>query len=136
MSELKTVIVSDNVIINVGDWDYQEHEVVINQNEIDAAEEHNASVDEENYVEVPEPILETVQQNPLPEGATVEERDMFFTDEYGWREVGWEPPMTAAEKTAHLEQENRMLKLQNQANTERMEFVEELIAEIAMKVYE
>ncbi|KOY81588.1 hypothetical protein I6G82_08275 [Lysinibacillus macroides] len=43
---------------------------------------------------------------------------------------------TAEEKAVRLEQENKLLKLQNQANVERMEFVEELIAEIAMKVYE
>ena len=43
---------------------------------------------------------------------------------------------TLAEKTARLEQENKLLKLQNKENTERMEFMEDLIAEIAMKVYE
>lgn len=43
---------------------------------------------------------------------------------------------TAEEKAARLEQENKLLKLQNQANAERMEFMEDLIAEIAMKVYE
>ncbi|MFY0521035.1 hypothetical protein ACOMCU_24900 [Lysinibacillus sp. UGB7] len=42
---------------------------------------------------------------------------------------------TAEEKAARLEQENKLLKLQNQANTERMEFMEDLIAEIAMQVY-
>ncbi|WP_342472182.1 hypothetical protein MHH70_18320 [Metasolibacillus sp. FSL H7-0170] len=35
-----------------------------------------------------------------------------------------------------LEQENKLLKLQNQANAERIEFMENLITEIAMKVYE
>ncbi|KYG91490.1 hypothetical protein A0U40_00645 [[Bacillus] sp. KCTC 13219] len=93
IQEVKTVVVLDNEIINVGEWDYQEG------------------------------------QNSLPNGATVEEREMFFTDEYGWREVGWALPMT-------LEQENKLLKLQNQANAERLEFMEDLIAEIAMKVYE
>lgn len=43
---------------------------------------------------------------------------------------------TLAETTARLEQENKLLKLQNKANAERMEFMEDLIAEIAMKVYE
>ncbi len=43
---------------------------------------------------------------------------------------------TEKEMAARLEQENKLLKLQNQANTERMEFMEDLITEIAMKVYE
>lgn len=42
---------------------------------------------------------------------------------------------TAEEKAARLEQENKILRLQNQANTERMDFMEDLIAEIATKVY-
>lgn len=43
---------------------------------------------------------------------------------------------TPEETAERLELENKLLKLQNQANTERMEFMEDLIAEIAMKVYE
>jgi len=43
---------------------------------------------------------------------------------------------TAEERANRLEQENKLLKLQNKANTERMDFMEDLIAEIAMKVYE
>ncbi|AVK84261.1 hypothetical protein C3943_12110 [Lysinibacillus sp. B2A1] len=42
---------------------------------------------------------------------------------------------TAEERAARLEQENKILRLQNQANTERMYFMEDLIAEIATKVY-
>lgn len=31
--------------------------------------------------------------NPMPEGAVVEEREFEYTEEYGWREVGYvEPP--------------------------------------------
>lgn len=43
---------------------------------------------------------------------------------------------TPEEKAERLEQENKLLKLQNQANAERMDFMEDLIAEIAMQVYE
>lgn len=129
-TELKTVVILNGEIINVGEWDYQEQRVITNQNEIDAANKYNESVENEaDYIEVPEPIFETRQQNPLPTGATTEEREMQYSEEFGWREVGWTPPMT-------LEQENKLLKLQNQANAERMEFMEDLIAEIAMKVYE
>ncbi|AVK85980.1 hypothetical protein C3943_22035 [Lysinibacillus sp. B2A1] len=42
---------------------------------------------------------------------------------------------TAEERADRLEQENKILRLQNQANTERMDFMEDLIAEIATKVY-
>lgn len=43
---------------------------------------------------------------------------------------------TTEERAARLEQENKILRLQNQANAERMDFMEDLIAEIATKVYE
>lgn len=63
------------------------------------------------------------------EGATQEEIDEHYKGL---------PPLLPSneEKMAQLEQENKLLKLQNQANMERMEFVEDLIAEIAMKIYE
>lgn len=109
-TELKTVVILNGEIINVGEWDYQEQRVITNQNEIDAANKYNESVkNETDYIEVPEPIFEAKQQNPLPTGAIIEERDMFFTDEHGWREVGWTPPLTADEKLAQLEQEKEQL---------------------------
>ena len=43
---------------------------------------------------------------------------------------------TAEEKAARLEKENNLLTAQNKALGERMEFMEDLIAEIAIKVYE
>ncbi|WPK10602.1 hypothetical protein R6U77_11990 [Lysinibacillus louembei] len=109
IKELKTVVILDNEIINVGEWDYQEQRVVSNQAKIDAAIEHNVAVDEENYIEMPAPIIETIQRNPLPAGAIVEEREMHYTDEHGWREVSWTPLMTADEKIANLEQEKEQL---------------------------
>lgn len=110
MSELKTVVVLNSEIINVGEWDYREKQIVINQTEIDAANQRNASVvNEEGYIKIPEPIVEVKEENPLPIGATIEEREMFFTEKHGWREVGWTPPLTADEKLAQLEQEKEQL---------------------------
>lgn len=43
---------------------------------------------------------------------------------------------TLEEKAVRLEKENNLLTAQNKALGERMEFMEDLIAEIAMKVYE
>lgn len=49
-----------------------------------------------------------------------------------------QPPTveTDAEKIARLEQENKLLAAQNAANADRMEFIEDVIAEMAYKVYE
>lgn len=54
-------------------------------------------------------IINVGALEPLPEGATVEVREMLYTEEYGWREVGWIPPMTQDEKIAQLEKENEEL---------------------------
>lgn len=55
---IKTVIVLNGEIINIGKWESNE---------------------------------------PMPEGATIEERDMEFTDENGWREIGYAPHKTELE---------------------------------------
>lgn len=61
----KSVVILNGEIYHVGEWDYQKYE------------------DEEGN---------EIVGNPLPEGATIEEREMEYTKEYGWREVGWKPP--------------------------------------------
>lgn len=45
-------------------------------------------------------------------------------------------PPTAVERIASLETENNLLKAQNQALADRAEFIEDIIAEMAMKVYQ
>ena len=60
MKELKEVVIVDGKIFHVGDWDYQ-------------------------IVEV-DGFIHTL--NPLPDGATIEQREMAYTSEYGWKEVG------------------------------------------------
>lgn len=110
ITELKTVVILNGEIINIGEWDYQGQRVITNQSEIDAAKKYNESVEKEaDYIEVPESIFETKQKNPLPTGAIIEEREMFFTDEHGWREVGWTLPRTTDEKITQLEQEKEQL---------------------------
>lgn len=110
IKELKKVVKLNSKIINVGEWDYQEYSVVVNQKQIDDANKHNASVEnEEDYVEVPSPIIEVRQENPLPDGAVVEEVEMTYTEEHGWRETNWIQPLTQEEKIAKLEQEKEKL---------------------------
>ncbi|MBY9080985.1 hypothetical protein KIH86_07515 [Paenibacillus sp. HN-1] len=47
-----------------------------------------------------------------------------------------EVPETAEEKLARLEQENTLLKAQNAALSDRADFIEDVIAEMAMQVYQ
>lgn len=67
---IKTCVVLNSEIINIGQWDYQ-------------------------YTEVEG---EQIANNPLPEGTVIEERDFEYSEEYGWREVGWKPPLSTEEQ--------------------------------------
>jgi len=46
------------------------------------------------------------------------------------------PELTLSEQVAELKQENTLLKAQNSALTERTEFIEDVIAEMAQQVYQ
>lgn len=46
---------------------------------------------------------EGVINNPIPDGATIEQRDFEFTDENGWREIGIVIPKTPQEQIAELQ---------------------------------
>lgn len=67
MRELKTCVVLNGKVINIGPWD-----------DMDG-------------------------NNPLPEGATIEEREFEYSDEYGWREIGVSKPPTTEERIQALE---------------------------------
>lgn len=43
-------------------------------------------------------VINVGELEELPEGAIVEEREMQYTPEYGWREVGWRPPISEIDK--------------------------------------
>ncbi|EHB65277.1 hypothetical protein [Paenibacillus lactis] len=58
---------------------------------------------------------------------------LVFADEYP-ELPGPEP--TLSEQVAELKQENTLLKAQNSALTERTEFIEDVIAEMAQQVYQ
>lgn len=62
MSELKTVVVLDGEIINVGEWDYQYIEQIN---------------DDGTASQIP--------QNPLPDVATIEQREMVYSVDKGWQ---------------------------------------------------
>jgi len=44
----------------------------------------------------------------IPNTST-EDRDLYYTDEHGWREVGYLPPLTDKERIAELEQAINMI---------------------------
>lgn len=64
-----------------------------------------------------------------PDGWVYDENTGTFYQE------GWEPPETTDQKVYRLEQENKTLKAQVQAVSERNDFIEDCIAEMAMQVY-
>lgn len=86
-SMIKTCVVLDGKIINVGDWDFQYLQVEINPPEYD-----------EDGKVIKDAVYEQVAQNPLPKGAVIEERDFGYMEEHGWREVGWKPPLSTEEQ--------------------------------------
>ena len=64
--------------------------------------------------------------NPLPEGAIEEERDFECNEERGWYEVGTIPQPSEIE----------ILQAKLNSATQQLDFQEELIVELAMKVYQ
>lgn len=57
-------------------------------------------------------IINVGEMADMPEGATLEEREMEYTLEYGWREVSWKPPISEVDKLRH------QIEVQNQAIAE------------------
>lgn len=59
-----------------------------------------------------------------------------YDDENGtFYQPGWVPPETTEQKVVRLEQENALLKAQLTAVSDRNDFIEDCIAEMAMQVY-
>lgn len=73
---IKKCYVIDAKVINVGEWDYQK------------------TINEQG---------EEVISNPLPQGATEENRDFEYTEERGWFEVGKITEPTEKERVDMLE---------------------------------
>ena len=70
-------------------------------------------------------IINIGKMEDMPEGATLEEREMEYTDEHGWREVGWQPPLPDKERIRQLEIENQGMKEeQAQTNVTLLELME------------
>ncbi|MEF3313337.1 hypothetical protein PV433_31085 [Paenibacillus sp. GYB004] len=119
MIERKQCVVHDGVIINIGPWDEQIHSMPTGEYETVVIKPERTETDEEgNEVIIPE---ETIQvelyedrpTNPMPEGATIEERDFEYDDVYGWREAGTPIPESDAQKVARLESELSVSKSDN-----------------------
>jgi len=66
---MKSCVVLNGRVINIGEWDYQKEMVG----------------------------TEEVIHNPMSEGAIIEERDFEYSDDRGWYQVGVQAPKTAIE---------------------------------------
>lgn len=51
-------------------------------------------------------IINVGAMERMPEGAVLEERDMVYTDTFGWREAEWTPPVSKDEQIEKLKQED------------------------------
>lgn len=90
---IKKCVVLDGKVINIGEWDYQKQ-----LNEVEPAQ-----YDENGYL-IKEAVFEEKIINPMPEGATIEERDFEYDPDRGWYEVGTRQEPTAQERLEALEQ--------------------------------
>ena len=76
---IKKCVVLNGKVINIGEWDYQKQKVLVSPPEYD-----------KDGKLIKETVYEDKIMNPLPEGATVEERDFEYDLDRGWYEVGTE----------------------------------------------
>lgn len=72
---IKTCVVLNGEIINIGEWDYQMQEFEVSP----------AVFDEEGNV-IEDAVTEERPTNPLPEGAIIVELDIEFDENHGWYE--------------------------------------------------
>ena len=93
-SMIKTCVVLDGEVINIGEWDYMYEQVEIKP----------AVIDKETGEMLEPAEYEVVVRNPLPDGAIIEEREFEYSEEYGWREMGYiEPPTEEQQRLLDLE---------------------------------
>lgn len=59
-----------------------------------------------------------------------------FKDISTGEQAAAKPGVTPEERIAELEEENKLLKAQNTALSDRADFIEDVIAEMAMQVYQ
>ncbi|MDR7856071.1 hypothetical protein [Tissierella sp.] len=67
---MKPCVVLNGNVINIGEWEYQ-------------------------YIEI---NGEQVSKNPIPDGAIIEDREFEYSEDHGWREVGWVPSLSEVDK--------------------------------------
>lgn len=89
---LKECVIVNGQIINVGPWDYRIQPF-----------ELQAPIYNEAGELVQEGVYEDRPTNPLPEGATTEQRDFEYDSERGWYEVGTSTPPNAEQRLASME---------------------------------
>lgn len=84
----------DGNLINIGEWDPMPEQVEIETREVlvDVPDDYNLQPYERWYREIPgmkkivriETAFETVERNPIPEGAYSEEREVIQTEDGGY----------------------------------------------------
>lgn len=83
---------------------------------------------------------EQIKAEKIAEGYTlVEIRNITEGNFLGFQEPGWQPPQypkPIEEQIDVLIQDNNLLKAQNNALSERADFIEDVIAEMAAQVYQ
>ena len=84
---IKDCIILDGKLINIGPWDYQMQQVEVSP----------AEYDEDGNI-AKEAVYEEQTMNPLPEGATVEQRDFEYDEDRGWYEIGTSVALTTEER--------------------------------------
>ncbi|AJG62022.1 MULTISPECIES: hypothetical protein [Bacillus] len=89
---IKKCVVLNGNVIHIGDWDFMIVSVVAKEAEYDI---------EGNLIS--EPIIENKETNPLPQGATIEERRFDYSKDKGWFEVGAVSLPTSEERISQLE---------------------------------
>jgi hypothetical protein len=89
---LKQCVILNGQIINIGEWDYQ----------IQPFELEPPQYNDDGEL-IQEGIYEDRPTNPLPEGATVEERDMEYDADRGWYEVGTVSAPTESDRISAVE---------------------------------
>lgn len=54
-------------------------------------------------------IINVGEMLEMPEGTVLEERKMEYSAEHGWREIDWQPSLSANEQIEQLKLENEQL---------------------------
>lgn len=55
-------------------------------------------IESKEVVILSDEIINIGKMDDMPDGAILETREMSFTEDYGWREAQWKPPISEIDK--------------------------------------